>query len=384
MRDELDGQPIENETDQIENQNKLAFDSKLRAGDGRDLIEDFRTRSRADFSEGALAYKASVLAQAFKGRLPTASELKDVCEELGAELATALFLRTLMDSPHHGAFARDVRTFNFASWDPQVTRAAQVEVAIVASNLFQSGRQWGDHVDEWRLWARELGFTTEVIETDPRRSIASNARVIFEHLARSPSRRRIIVTYGQGSAEFRYLLHRRLHRDPNEPVPEEIEQIRGWISVCGAFSGASSSRYFQENRVRRLLARLRMKVAGRNPIVLAETSSLFPLWRRPLPDVSSLPLAIASIVAVPTRNQVPAAQQIIFSELAKAAPNDGVVSVTEACAHPGLILAVPGMNHRAANPILEPILKRTLAVVARSFGVGLEEPIKNPKTPSVQ
>jgi hypothetical protein len=263
-----------------------------------------------------------------------------------------------------------VRSFDFAGWCEKQARAAQIEVAVVASNLFQSGRKWGDHTDDWRTWARDLGFTTDVIETDPRRSIASNARVIFDHLSLSPSRKRIIVTYGQGSAEFRYMLHRRIQRDPFEPFPEEVGQIAAWISVCGAFAGASSSRYFQENRVRRLLARLRMKVAGRNPIALAETSANFPLWRRPLPDLPGM--FMASIIGVPYRGQISAAHQLLYSELAKSSPNDGIVSVTEACVHPGRLLPVAGLSHLVPNSILEPIFKRTLAVVAQSVDHGLQ------------
>lgn len=333
-----------------------------------DALAAFRVGGSGDLTEMELAHKASILAQAFQGRLPTTNELKNITEELGLELATAVFSRTLQDSNVHGPFSRAVRTFDFRGWDAVTARAAKVEVAIVASNLFQSGRKWGDHVEDWRMWARDLGFTTDVIETDPRRSVAANARLIFEYLARSPNRRRIVVTYGQGSAEFRYLLHRRVYREAIDPIPEEVSQICGWINICGAFGGASSSRYFQENRVRRLLARLRMKVAGRNPITLAETSSLFPLWRKPLPVLPGL--EIASIVGVPYRNQIPVGLFNLYNEIGKTVPNDGAVSVIEACAHPGAIVAVPGLTHRAENVQLEPVFKRTLAVVGRRL-VGL-------------
>jgi hypothetical protein len=331
---------------------------------------DFRPKSDLDKTDMALAYRADYLAKAFQGRLPTAAELKNITEELGIEVATAVFLKTVQDSNTHGPFAREVRSFDFKGWDTLASKAAAIEVAVVASNLFQSGRKWGDHVDEYRTWARDLGFTTDVIETDPRRSVASNARVIFEYLARSPTRPRIILTYGQGSAEFRYMLHRRVNRDPSEMLPEEIENVRGWLSICGAFSGASSSRHIQENRISRLLARLRMKVAGRNPVALAETSSNFPLWRMPLP----LPpkLSIASIVGVPYRAQVPLGINVLYDEIAKSSPNDGCVSVIEASAHPGLLMPVQGLHHRAPASMLEPYFKRTLAVLSRAIVVGPE------------
>ncbi len=326
-------------------------------------LESFRPKTKADLTDMALAHKAGILAQAFQGRLPTSLELKNITEELGIELATALFLRTLQDSKIHGPFARQVRAFDFRGWDAVTARAAKIEVAVVASNLFQSGRKWGEHVDDWRTWARDLGFTTDVIETDPRCSVAANARMIFEYLARSPNRRRIIVTYGQGTSEFRYMLHRRVQRDDNDPLPEEVRKICGWINVCGAFAGSSSSRFFQESRVRRLIARLRFKVAGRNPIALAETSSQFPLWRRPLPLIPGI--EIASIVGMAYRHRVSASLAPTFNELAKSGPNDGAVSVVEASAHPWSIVAVPGLSNWAENGILEPAFKRTLAVIGQ-------------------
>jgi hypothetical protein len=345
------------------NNNTKIFDLSSDEHSAQQALDSFRPKTKADLTDMALAHKAGIIAQAFRGRLPTSLELKNITEELGIELATAVFLRTLQDSKIHGSFTRQVRAFDFRGWDAITARAAKIEVAVVASNLFQSGRRWGEHVEDWRTWARDLGFTTDVVETDPRCSVAANARVIFEYLGRNPNRRRILVTYGQGSAEFRYMLHRRVQRDENDPLPEEVRKLCGWINVCGAFAGASSSRYFQESRVRRLIARLRFKVAGRNPIALAETSSQFPLWRRSLPLIPGI--EIASIVGVAYRHRVPVSLVPTFIELAKSGPNDGAVSVVEASAHPGSIIAVPGLSNWAENSILEPAFKRTLAVIGQ-------------------
>lgn len=333
-----------------------------------DSIEDFRPQAETDFSEVALARKAELLLKAFNGRLPTTAELINITEELGVELGTAVFLRSLQESNTHGAFLRKLRAFSLDGLDRSI--CGDFEVAIVASNLFQSGRRWGDHAATWRSWARELEFKTEVIETDPRRSVAANARVIFEHLARSPERPRFVVTYGQGSAEMRYLLHRRVNRDPVEPLPEELENVRGWISICGAFGGASSSRLLQENRLQRLLVRLRMKVAGRNPITLAETTPTFPLWRKPLPVPKGM--AIVSVVGAPQRWQVSRGLRLSYDAIAAHCPNDGLVNVLEASAYPGLLVPVAGMEHRASDAALEPVFKRILAVMAmdlQSLGV---------------
>src|SRR4051812_2593563 len=90
----------------------------------RAALQAFRPKSKTDLTEMALAHKASILAEAFRGRLPTAVELRNVTEELGVELATALYLRTLQESNVHGPFARKVRTYDFAGWDKLSARAA--------------------------------------------------------------------------------------------------------------------------------------------------------------------------------------------------------------------------------------------------------------------
>lgn len=360
--------PLKNDQNNGQLSNSLANSSADSLADSgvEAELESLKPTDRADFSEVALNRKADLLAQAFQGRLPSQSELKNITEELGVEIATAVFARAAHESNVHGAFAREVRSFDFLKWNRSSANA--VEVTIVASSFFQSGRRWGDHIEKWRAWARELGFTTDVIETDPRRSIAANARYIFEHLARSPGRQRIIVTYGQGATELRYLLHRRVNRDPTELIPEELENIRGWLSVCGGFGGASSSRFLQEHRLSRLLFRLRMKVAGRNPIALAETSTAFPLWKKQLPMIPGM--NIVSLIGLPYRWHLGKGLSTFYDAIGKTLPNDGVVSVYEAAAYPGLLVPVLGMDHRAQDEKLEPHFKRVLATMAHSIGVG--------------
>lgn len=316
-----------------------------------DSIEAFRPREAADFNEVALARKAEILLEAFHGRMPTGSELLNISEELGVELATAVYLRALQESNTHGALIRDLRAFELNKWNRSA--AEGLEVAIVASNFFHSGRRWGDHVEPWRTWASELGFKTDSIDTDPRFSVAANARVILDFLRSDPDTPRLIVSYGQGSAEMRYLLQRQV---------KELENVRGWISVCGACDGATSSEIFLEDNLPNLILRLRMKLAGRNPITLTETAPNFPFWRNPMPVPKGM--AVVSIVGVPYRWQVAKKLRRLYDRMAAKGPNDGVVSIFDAAAYPGWIVPLSGLDHRASDAVLEPVLKRLFAVLA--------------------
>lgn len=316
-----------------------------------DSIEAFRPREAADFTEVALTRKAEILLEAFHGRMPTGSELLNISEELGVELATAVYIRALQESNTHGSLIRKLRAFELNKWSRSA--AGDLEVAVVASNFFHSGRRWGDHVEPWRNWARELGFKTASIDTDPQLSVAANARVILEFLRNDPDTPRLIVSYGQGSAEMRYLLQRRV---------KELENVRGWISVCGACDGLTSSQIFLEDNLPNLFLRLRMKLAGRNPITLTETSPDFPFWQNPMPVPKGM--AVISIVGVPYRWQVAKRLRRLYDRLSVKGPNDGLVSIFEAAAYPSLIVPLGGLDHRASDIVLEPVLKRLFAVLA--------------------
>jgi hypothetical protein len=326
---------------------------------------DYRPSSYGDLTEVGLAFKATPLAEVFKGRLPTAAELRNMNEEFGVELATAIFLKTLEMSRLHGEFERRMRALDPKDAADRLHEANSVEVLVVASNLYQSGRQWGDHVDSWRAWARESGFQTEVIETDPRATIDGNARLIRDHLANRPHPCRILVTYGQGTSEFRYFLQRRSSEEGMAKArATELAGLRGWVNVCGSFSGASSSRSLQQGGLRRLATAVAMRWAGRNPQVLEETSPGYLMWKRPAPIPDEL--VVTSVIGLPLRSQIPRGLHVLYSRLAKKFPNDGVVSVVEAMAQRGFVVAVPGMSHRAEDAKLKPVLQRTLLLMANS------------------
>lgn len=334
----------------------------------------------ADFTEMSLLRRAIPIAEVFKGRLPSRKELDDINHELGTELATIVLQRTIQQSELHGAFVKDVRGTDPSSLLERIKGLAQkFEVTVVASNLYQSGRKWGDHVDSWRSWARELGFTTESIETRADFSVAENARLIGEFLSHSNHANRIIVTYGQGTSEFRYLLSRRLgHRGPGErrvaservlSEAPELSRVRGWINVCGSFSGARSSDRALSSLIRRGMANVSMKWQGRNPITLGETATDFPLWR----EITNIPsqMLVSSLVGLPVGRQVSKPLRDSYQALAKFGPNDGAVLAMDACAQPGLIVPVLGLDQTAADAVLMPMFKRLLIATAVTMTASL-------------
>ena len=328
----------------------------------------FDTQSDTQMS---LLLRAIPIVQQMAGRLPTADELRQITREYGLEFANVILLQAAAENPLHGPFARQVRSA--ASKTGSRELANKFEVTLVASNLSQSGRAWGDHVEEWRQWARGLGFKTDDIQTNPGFSVSENARLIKRHLIDHQSQNRIFVTYGQGTSELRLLFDKSLsNRDKQFP---ELSQIRGWINICGSFAGSAWCKKINENFLHALVSRLSLRLAGRNPSVLLETSSDFTLWRRSI-NVPANMLA-TSIVGISSLKQMPFHLRKSFSYLSTMGPNDGAVLALDAIAHPGLFFPVQGLTQKAESELLKPILERLLIATAQTMSDTVKESVRS-------
>ena len=315
-------------------------------------------------TEMGLLQKALPFVEKLHGRLPSHTELREIQKEYGVDFATAVLWRALHCSELHGPFARQVRGFDLtqlmSAHAPMREITRQFEVVLVASNLPESGRAWGDHVELWRLWARELGFTTDDIQTSARNTVAGNARVIADHLADRYHPHRILVTFGQGTSEFRFLLEKRL-ADRGRNIGA-LASVRAWLNVCGSFGGSQRHANIQRNWKKRIPAQWNMRLRGRQPLSLSETSSDFSLWRNKI-NVPPETL-VASLFGVTYGAQMPQGSRATFLELAKSGPNDGAVLALDAIAHPGLAVPVQGLTARGESQMLEPMLKKLLLTTA--------------------
>ena len=315
-------------------------------------------------TEMGLLQKAGPFVEALCGRLPTHAELRVIRDEMGSDFATAVLAKAIHASHVHGPFASQVRAYDLtqvmSARAPmrQITR--QFEVVLVASNLPESGRKWGDHIELWRMWARQMGFTTDDIQTLPHYTISQNARVIAEHLGNRYHPHRIVVTFGQGSSEFRFLLEKRLaERDRDLGA---LASVRAWLNICGSFGGSARHAMINRSWLRRMTTGLRMRLDGRQPVTLMETSSNYPLWRRKM-NVPPETL-VASLFGLTYGAQMPQGLNSSYLELAHLGPNDGAVLSLDAIAHPGLVVPVSGLTAKGESSLLEPMLKKLLLTTA--------------------
>ncbi|MEK7358655.1 MAG: hypothetical protein AAB250_19580, partial [Bdellovibrionota bacterium] len=231
-----------------------------------------------------------------------------------------------------------------------------------ASNTYQSGRKWGDHVDTWMTWARSMGLTTDWVPTDSVASVSDNARILSRYLINNPHPNRIIVTYGQGASELRSLFLNRLGERgrPIERPAEEFNGFRLWLNVCGSYGGTASNEDLLRTTFARARTAIGMRLARRNPIVLEETRVSAASMKR----IPAFPedMGVINVIGLPLRSQLPMGLNRAYYDLSKKGPTDGVLSLYQMIAHPGLIVPIPAMAHTAPDFKLEPVYKRILSL----------------------
>ena len=333
-------------------------------------IEKSRIRHPSDLTQVGLKIRASEISEAFKERLPLRKELSDIQEHFGLEIATTVLLKALETIPAYRAFNNRVLRAP-AVLPPELReKARKFEVMVVASNLDQSGRKWGDHVEPWTSWARSMGFTTDFVPTEPRHSVSENARLIHHYLINHPHPNRIIVTYGQGASELKMLLlHQYGIRGKSSGAGEKsLDSVRLWLNIAGAFGGVASNRYLARTKAMDFLNRYRFAFFGRNPIVLDELGTTNSYFKQ-TPNFPAT-LSVANIIGLPLRSEVPVRLLRLYhylANVAKMGPTDGVLAFYDMIAHPGMIVPVPGMAHTLDPIKLEPIFRRTLHVFLESM-----------------
>lgn len=319
-------------------------------------------------TEVGIQARALPLAEAFQDRLPLARELRDIQDHFGVEVAQCAFALILEKLPRYSSLIRRIRSKDLRDLasEPSRTLASKFEVTIVASQLPGTGRKWGDHVDAWREWARSLGFKTDEIRTRPENDLWQNAEVISSHLLSNPHPNRILITYGQGALELRSLLTRRLGARVAGPAlapgtaAGELDSIKLWINVAGAYSGASIVEYWKRSLFSRILMRFNLANESRPSRLANQIDSRLTAFKN-APTFPSQ-MTVMNLVAMPLRHQVPLSLAGSYAFLSERSPTDGMVDLYSSIASPGFIVPVQGMSHLAESIRLEPMLKRALAV----------------------
>lgn len=360
---------------------------------GARFRQSFRAKDSADLTEIGLLRRALPLIEAFEGRLPLGRELADINEHFGVEIAQTVFAQCLERIPNYGEFIRRVRSFNLGATTRIREAASRFEVTIVSSS-FSGDRESAARADQWRTWARSMGFTTDVIETDPFGDQRTNAQIISSHLLSHSHPRRILITHGPGAAEFRHLLLMRMGLrgeaalgSDTSPVGE-LASIKVWLNIEGAYRGASHARLINDSLWQKIKREVSVYLGdssfGERARRLRQLDPRLALWKSD--PVFPEGLQVINLIGLPLRSDLRGSMMVAYETLSReVGPNDGAVSLFESIAHPGLILPVPGLSHAAEAAKLEPVLRRVLAIAALdlSASVALRNAQLSTRTASV-
>lgn len=334
----------------------------------REIQASFKPQDSTALTEIGLLRRAMPLADAFKGRLPLAKELQDINLHFGMEIAQSVFTLALDNIPSYSLYARAIRSFDLrtVSSDDFRKAASKFEVTILATTTGIRGQK-DEHVEQWRTWARSLGFTTDVIHTTPNGDLRVNAQEISRHLLSHPHPRRILITLGSGAAELRQLLTMRMGLrgvEGSGTGEAELSSLKLWINIAGAYNGSSYAQFindsFWQKFIRQFAAFTGQRTIEARARRMKQLDPRLPAWRA----APGFPegLQVVNIVGLAARSEI--SEGIIASHdriSRTTGPNDGVVGLYESIAHPGFILPVPGLTHRMSPLRIEPILKRVLA-----------------------
>jgi len=293
-----------------------------------------------------------------RNRLITAEELAAVQTEHGYEFATGLLYRSILNTQPHAGFFNHIHSVQPMP-DRRSLREEAIEVVFVPSVSLKTWQRWGDHVDWMRVEARNLGFSTDVIETREGESISGNARRISDYLQNATAKRIILISFGRGSAEVRTALQRRGPRAP------ELRKLRGWLSLCGSLSGHRLMDLRLSDPWERSEIEIRAWFKRHKRASFLELSAQAPFWRQRL--FTHDQLMIVSVVGLLQAEQVSLLNRKNFNRLMALGPNDGANLAFEAMARPGTIFPVMGLSQNLERPVIEPILKRLLTVMGASI-----------------
>lgn len=313
-----------------------------------------------------LAHKATQIIEAFPDRYPNPRELEEMTRVFGLDLVTVALVKVLSQISPNRFFLervdqafRNLKSKEFFAPKSELGKMTPELCVIESSDPFAPGAGWGKHVDQWRAWARECGYTTEVIRTKPGNHPLENADLIRKQLAEMPHDNRVIATVGQGGAEFRILVEKLL-----KSSPFELHGIQMWLNVAGLIRGASGPQAL--SKVDKKINGFGYRLRGWPSDIAGYLSSSHARLVAE-PDFSGLSFVCVSMVGLPNVVTAPAGLKGAFQKLGMNGPNDGVAMFHESIVRPGYVVPVSGMSHRAESERLGPWLKSVLLAFQEDF-----------------
>ena len=291
----------------------------------------------------------------------TAKELLALAGPDRADLATMLLLRACYRG-ENGAFMEQVESLprNLAPL------ATPIRLLIVPAFLFAEHPELAIDGALIKDIADRLGAETEIVPIDSRGVSKANGRVLAGYLQRPSDKPTWMLSISKGTSDARAALHQ---------LSGWPEHLKGWVDVCGIYSGTPIADWWTEEMVKRWLLKA---FCGFNNLpfdTLLEMRRDAPIWQSPVvPPASD---RLVHVLGFPPPWCVePRMERNYRRLLATDGPNDGLTPLVNAFDYPGRLVPVWGADHFMRLPDLAGLIYRTIHMAAAIEAGEISQPLK--------
>ncbi len=307
----------------------------------------------APIDEVQLARKAQTHVDEFGGRIPTATELTELTQSQGVDMATMAFYEAVRAAEHNRDFVDAVDQQPVGqSTDKRIT------LLILPALFYQEHPEVGGDGAQVASVARACGIDAHVVPTVSRGGIDDDIPIICKALQDVKEGEIWLMTLSKGATAWRCLLQQ--HRDE---IP--LDRITTWFNVGGLPKGCQFVDLMVRSRIRRARTRAFCGVIRMDYKSFCE----FGTANARLQETQHMPdhLRVINVVGAPLTSHVEKSMQTRFLMLKHLGPNDGMVLLPDALWLPGDVYPVLGADHFFRGSQISSLLYRLFShVIAAS------------------
>jgi hypothetical protein len=305
----------------------------------------FGSYGDAPVDEIALAERVEPHVRALRGAVPDVAVLRAVTDEHGLDFATMLYYRAVHESPEHGEFVRRLDARPAAP----VPRPVDTTLLVVPAMFHRERPDLGGDGRLVTAVARACGYRVEVVPTESRGSLSTNAAIIRRAIREHPAPSLWLFSLSKGGGEVRVALQEDRSR-------EALGRVRGWINASGIVRGSHFIDQMLASPGRRLRARAFCLALGTSYAGMRELQTTHEYWSRPFEMAPGA--FVINLVGVPLGCHVQRGLVGRYRRLGALGPNDGFVLLPQTVIAPGPIYPIWGSDHLFRSPLVSPLLYR--------------------------
>lgn len=296
--------------------------------------------------EVGLLARAADEAAKLGGTIPGRDALHELTQQRGIDMATAIFYQSILASPTHGPFVHAVD----AELAVSLSMPSRLHLLIVPALYYQELPQYGGDGQAIAEIARACGLCVTVAPLLSKGSLSDNAAILWQTLCQMQSEQVMLLSLSVGGSEARIMF-------AEHAGAPQLEQIVGWINICGLVRGIPLASQLLGNPLRRLHAKTVCKVIGLDFDLVRELDPAHAYWQGPLclPPI----LRVVNLIGVPLHSHVQ--QRSLFKRygwMQMMGPNDGTSLLSDLIVEPGLIYPLWGADHYFRTPQVSPLFYR--------------------------